>query len=245
MPPKKKDSFRFPSNYEEISETHLEILRLAELLLGSLGTTGLELKSIANKLEVSPSLIHHYYTSSEEMIFDTVIYSYSRHIKKIQDQNIYEVDPELVARSWIKETLAWTQTYPGIGVILEFPRQVLRSGSKKVEEPELMLSHFVKIVSTYGVGNVAFMASAVRAIQKKKEFKVLAPTKVAALIASDPKFAMYASVLGFATLGGGLWFAGRRPADNKNPFWMKLGFNPAKQMQNSIDEFIQVIKRGA
>jgi hypothetical protein len=45
-------------------------------------------------------------------------------------------------------------------------------------------------------------------------------------------------------LGGGLWVAGRRPADKKSPFWMKLGFNPAKQMQNSIDEFIEVIKRG-
>jgi hypothetical protein len=88
------------------------------------------------------------------------------------------------------------------------------------------------------------MASAVRAIQKKKEFKILPPVKIAALIASDSKFAMFASLLGFATLGGGLWVAGRKPADKKNPLWMKVGFNPSKQIQNSIDEFIEVIKRG-
>lgn len=244
MADKKAEDFAFPSDYGQISETQLQILMLSELLLGTLGTTGLELKSIATKLEISPSLINHYYKSSEELIFDTVIYSYSRHIENIQSQNRYESDPELVARSWISETLNWTQRYPGIGVILEFPRQVLRAGSKKVEDPEKMLAHFVKVMSTHGVSNVAFMASAVRAMQKKKEFKVLAPAKVAALIASDAKYAMYTSVLGFATLGGGLWVAGRRPADKKSPFWMKLGFNPSKQMQNSIDGFIEVIKNG-
>jgi hypothetical protein len=50
--------------------------------------------------------------------------------------------------------------------------------------------------------------------------------------------------MGFATIGGGLWIAGRRPADSKNPFWMKLGFNPYKQIQSSIDEFLKLIKRG-
>lgn len=244
MAAKEVKKFAFPSDYASISEKQLQILQLSEFLLGTLGTTGLELKSIATKLEISPSLINHYYKSSEELIFDTVIYSYSRHIENIQVQNKYESDPELVARSWIKETMNWTQSFPGIGVILEFPRQVLRSGSKKVEDPEQMLAHFVKVMSSHGLSNVAFMASAVRAIQKKREFRILAPAKVATLIASDSKYAMYTSVLGFATLGGGLWVAGRRPADKKNPFWMKLGFNPAKQMQNSIDEFIEVIKRG-
>lgn len=244
MPGKNEALFAFPSEYDLISDTQLEILKLSEFLLGTLGTTGLELKNIATKLDVSPSLINHYYKTSEELIFDTVIFSYSRHIQKIQDLNKYEKDPEIVARSWIKETMDWTLSFPGIGVILEFPRQVLRSGSKKVDDPEKMLAYFVKEMSRYGIDNVAFMASAVRAIQKKKEFKVLPPVKIAALIASDSKYAMYTSVLGFATLGGGLWIAGRRPGDKKNPFWTKLGFNPAKQMQNSIDEFIEVIKRG-
>jgi AcrR family transcriptional regulator len=244
MGKKTASGFAFPSDYGAISDKQLEILQLSEFLLGTLGTTGLELKNIATKLEVSPSLINHYYKTSEELIFDTVIYSYSKHILKIQDQNKYATDPELVARSWIKETMDWTLGYPGIGVILEFPRQVLRSGSKRATESEEMLAHFTKVMSEHGLSNVTFMASAVRAIQKKKEFKVLPPVKIAALIASDSKFAMYASILGFATLGGGLWVAGRRPADKKNPFWMKLGFNPAKQMQNSIDEFIKVIKQG-
>lgn len=244
MATKARGEFAFPSDYAEISDTQLQILQLSEFLLGTLGTTGLELKSIATKLEISPSLINHYYNSSEELIFDTVIYSYSRHIEGIQEQNKHCTDPEIVARSWIKATMDWTLNYPGIGVILEFPRQVLRSGSKKVDDPERMLNYFVKVMSGYGVSNVAFMASAVRAMQKKKEFKVLAPAKVAALIASDAKFAMYASVLGFATLGGGLWVAGRRPSDKKSPYWMKLGFNPSKQMQNSIDGFLEVIKRG-
>ncbi len=244
MATKSANGFAFPSDYDRVSDKQLEILKLSEFLLGTLGTTGFELKDIATKLEVSPSLINHYYKTSEELIFDTVIYSYSKHIQKIQNTNQYEKDPEIVARSWIKETFDWTMNFPGIGVVLEFPRQVLRSGSKRVTEPEKMLNYFTKVMSEHGARNVAFIASAVRAIQKKKEFKVLPIVKVAALIASDSRFAMYTSMLGFATLGGGLWVAGRRPADKKNPFWMQMGFNPAKQMQNSIDEFIKVIKQG-
>lgn len=244
MAGKPTKAFGFPSDYDLIPETQLQILQLSEFLLGTLGTTGLELKNIALKLEVSPSLINYHYRSTEELIFDTVIYSYSRHIAHIQELNLYNADAESVARSWIKETFEWTLQYPGIGVILEFPRQVLRSGSKKVDDPEKMLAHFVKNMSTHSLNNVTFMASAVRALQKKKEFKLLSPAKVAALIASDAKYAMYCSILGFATLGGGLWVAGRKPADKKSPFWMNLGFNPSKQMQNSIDGFIEVIKRG-
>ncbi len=234
--------FSFPSDYELITEKQIQILEVAELLLGTLGASGFELKSIATRLDVSPSLINHYYKTSEELIFDTAIYSYSRHIDRIQNKNKYEKDPELIIRSWIHETLDWTQKYPGIGVMLEFPRQVLRSGSKKVEDPEKMLAHFVKKVSVYGLSNVAFMASAVRAIQKKKEFKLLSPARVAALIASDSKYAMYTTVLGFATLGGGLWVAGRRPTDKQNPLWTNLGFNPNRQMQKSIDQFLITIK---
>jgi hypothetical protein len=55
---------------------------------------------------------------------------------------------------------------------------------------------------------------------------------------------MYVSLMGFSTIGGGLWMAGRRPTDAKNPFWKNLGFNPTKQIQSSIDEFLKVIKRG-
>jgi hypothetical protein len=53
---------------------------------------------------------------------------------------------------------------------------------------------------------------------------------------------MYTTVLGFATLGGGLWDACRRPTDKQNPLWTNLGFNPNRQMQKSIDQFLITIK---
>ena len=223
---------------------HSQILELSEKLLGTLGGTGLELKNIASRLQVSASLINHYYKNTETLIFDTVIYSYSKVINKIQIDTEFEKNPEIVARTWIKEMLNWTTTYPGIGVLLEFPRGALRSGSKAADNSETQLSEFMKVMSEYGVRNVAYMCSSVRGMQKGKEFKSLGPIKVASLIATDPKFAMYVSLMGFATIGGGLWMAGRRPADSKNPFWVNLGFKPTKQLQSSIDEFIKVIKRG-
>jgi len=232
----------FPSDYENLTPKHQQILELSEQLLGTLGVTGLELKSIAKKLEVSPSLINHYYRVTETLVFDTVIYSYQKTIRKIQSETEFEMNPEIVARTWIREMLDWTTNYPGVGVLLEFPRGVLRSGGKAHSNSEAQLSEFMKIMSQYGASNVAYMCSSVRALQKGKQFKPLSPVKVASLIATDSKFAMYVSLMGFATIGGGLWMAGRKPADSKNSFWRSLGFNPNKQIQTSIDEFIKIIK---
>ena len=64
MPKQKK--FVFPSNYEDLTEMQFEILKLSEFLLGTLGISGLQLKSISAKLEVAPSLINHYYKNTEE-----------------------------------------------------------------------------------------------------------------------------------------------------------------------------------
>ena len=234
----------FPSDYENLTPKHQQILDLSEQLLGTLGVTGLELKSIAKKLDVSPSLINHYYKATEILVFDTVIYSYQKTIKRIQAETEFEKNPEIVARSWIREMLHWTTNYPGVGVLLEFPRGALRSGGKATSNSEAQLTEFMKIMSQYGASNVAYMCSSVRALQKGKEFKPLSPVKVASFIATDSKFAMYVSLMGFSTIGGGLWIAGRRPSDSKNSFWRSLGFNPIKQIQSTIDEFLRMIKAG-
>ena len=126
--------FAFPSDYEDLTITQDKILTLSETLLGTLGLSGLETKQIAKRLEVSPSLINHYYKSAEELIFDTVLFSYTKLVKRIYDSFENQSNPELAARGWIKEMLDWEISLPGIGVILEFPRQVLRTGTKATKK---------------------------------------------------------------------------------------------------------------
>ena len=234
--------FAFPSDYEDLTITQDKILTLSETLLGTLGLSGLETKQIAKRLQVSPSLINHYYKNAEELIFDTVLFSYYKLVKRIYDSFENQRNAELAARGWINEMLDWEMSLPGIGVILEFPRQVLRTGTKATKNADEMLSKFQKEIGKIGVRNVVFMASAVRAIQKNTEFKILSPAKVASLIATNPKYSMFASVLGFATIGGGLWIAGRRPSDRKNSIWLRLGFDPKRQTQTTIDGFIKLIR---
>lgn len=243
-PPRNTPKLGFPSDYARLTEKHRQILDLSEQLLGTLGVTGLELKSLAKRLQVSPSLINHYYKTSETLVFDTVIYSYGKVINSIQKETEFEVNPEIVARTWVRQMLFWTTNYPGIGVLLEFPRGAIRSSGKAASSSENQLKAFMKIMSEYGAKNVAYMCSSVRALQKGKQFRPLTAIKVASLIATDPKFAMYVSLMGFSTIGGGLWIAGRRPADAENPFWAKLGFNPNKQIQSTIDEFLKLVKKG-
>ena len=236
-----KRKFSFPSEYESLSDTQSAILKLSEILLGSLGVSGLELKQIAKQLGFSPSLINHYYKTTEELIFDTTLFSYQKLVNRIHQLYSSEVNPELVARGWIKEMMQWEIDFPGIGVLLEFPRQALRTGSKSSADSETMLDQFQSEMGKIGINNVTFMASAIRAIQKHTEFKLLKPTKIVSLIATDKKFAMFTSVFGFATIGSGLWIAGRKPSGNKDSIWAKLGFNPQKQAAASIDEFIKLI----
>jgi AcrR family transcriptional regulator len=235
--------FGFPSNYESLSDTHSAILKLSEILLGTLGVSGLELKQIAKQLGISPSLVNHYYKTSEELIFDTTLFSYQKLVSRIFDIYQYETNPEVVARGWVKEMMQWEIDSPGIGVLLEFPRQAIRTGGKSSKDSELMLSKFQMEMGNIGLNNVIFMASAIRAIQKNTDFKLLKPTRVVSLIGTDKKFAMFTSVFGFATIGSGLWIAGRKPNRNRDSIWARLGFNPHKQAAASIDEFIKLIRQ--
>lgn len=240
----RQSEFRFPSDFDNLSTRQQQILEVAERRLGTYGVNGLELRGIAEELGVSASLINHYYSNSEELIFDTVLFSYNRVVFGIQNENQNEQDAEKILRSWIQNMLSWLIKFPGVGVILEFPRQVLRTGGKKATSPEKILSHFVKEMSKVGIENVSYMSSAVYALQSGKPFKKLGAAKIATLIATNQRFAANTSLLGFATIGGGLWIAGRQPGDQKTSLWMKLGFDPNKQMSKTIDEMIRIIRAG-
>lgn len=238
-----KQRFNFTSDFTNLNETQMSILEESELILGKVGISGLELKNVAGKLGVSASLINHYYKTGEELVLSTVIYSYQKYIFNIQNLNRDESDPEQVIRSWVENTMRWTRESPGIGVILEFPIQAIR-GSKFTSEPSEILTPFLKVVAELGQRNVSYLCSAIRCLQKGTPFKVYPALQIAAFIKTDARFAMYSSTVGFTTLGGGLWIAGRQADDVKNPFWMKLGFDPASQINSTLNEMLKLIKTG-
>lgn len=239
-----KQRFNFSSNFSNLNATQMSILDESELILGKMGVAGLELKNIASKLGVSASLINHYYKTGEELVFETVIYSYQKYIFHIQELNKQETDPEQVIRSWVENTMRWTRELPGIGVILEFPPQAIRGGSKFTSEKSEILSPFIKVVAELGQKNVSYLCSAIRCLEKNSTFKEYSAIQIAAFIKTDARFAMYCSTVGFTTLGGGLWIAGRQADDMKNPFWMKLGFDPASQINATLNEMLKLIKTG-
>ncbi|MEY3177038.1 MAG: hypothetical protein RLZZ348_226, partial [Actinomycetota bacterium] len=119
--------YAFPSDFENIKPAHKKILVESEKILGKKGISGLELKDIAKILKVAPSTINYYYTSGEELIFDTVLYSYKNYVDTTYKQCEKITDPEKSLKIWIENTFEWTKSLPGIGVILEFPRQVIKS----------------------------------------------------------------------------------------------------------------------
>jgi len=235
--------YAFPSDFENIKPAHKKILVESEKILGKKGISGLELKDIAKILKVAPSTINYYYTSSEDLIFDTTLFSYKKYVQNIFDDCDGILDPEKVLRIWIKNTFEWTKELPGIGVILEFPKQVVKSNSKLPKKPEDLLKHFSRIASETGIRNVTFLCSAIRSVQKKQNFRLYKPAQIAVFIAKDSTYATFCSAIGFATLGGGLWVAGRQPDSKSNPAWLNFGFNPQKQMQDSVTGMINLLKK--
>lgn len=232
----------FPSDFEKLKPGHEKILVESEKVLGKKGISGLELKNIAKVLKVAPSTINYYYASSEELIFDTALFSYRKYVQGIVDDSGGLTDPEKVLRIWIKNTFDWTKNLPGIGVILEFPRQVIKEDKKAPKKAEEMLKHFSRNASETGVQNVSFLCSAIRSVQKRQNFRLYKPAQIAVFIAKDSTFATFCSTIGFATLGGGLWVAGRQPESKSSPTWRNFGFNPQKQMQDSVTGIIKLLK---
>jgi len=228
---------------KDLTPSRERILVESEKVLGKKGISGLELKNIANVLKVAPSTINYHYSSSEELIFDTALFSYKKYVKNIYDESEGILDPEKVLRIWIKNTFDWTSQLPGIGVILEFPRQVIKSNKKTSKKSEELLKLFSRTASETGIRNVTFLCSAIRSLQKKQNFKLYKPAQIAVFIAKDSTYATFCSAIGFATLGGGLWVAGRQPESKSNPIWRSFGFNPQKQMHDSVAGIIKLLKK--
>jgi hypothetical protein len=227
---------------KDLTPAQVRILVESEKILGKKGISGLELKNIAKILKLAPSTINYYYTSSEDLIFDTALFSYKKYVQNIFDESEGISDPEKVLRIWIKNTFEWTKELPGIGVILEFPKQVIKSNNKAPKKSEDLLKLFSRSASETGIRNVTFLCSAIRSVQKKQNFKLYKPAQIAVFIAKDSTYATFCSTIGFATLGGGLWVAGRQPESKSNPIWRSFGFNPQKQMQDSVAGIIKLLK---
>lgn len=228
---------------KDLTPAQERILVESEKVLGKKGISGLELKNIAKILKLAPSTINYYYASSEDLIYDTTLFSYQKYVQQIFDESEGILDPEKVLRIWIKNTFDWTKELPGIGVILEFPRQVMKSNKKTQKESEDLLKLFSRTASETGIRNVTFLCSAIRSLQKKQNFKLYKPAQIAVFIAKDSTYATFCSAIGFATLGGGLWVAGRQPESKSNPIWRSFGFNAQKQMQDSVAGIIKLLKK--
>jgi len=228
---------------KDLTPAQERILVESEKVLGKKGISGLELKNIAKILKLAPSTINYYYASSEDLIYDTTLFSYQKYVQQIFDESEGILDPEKVLRIWIKNTFDWTEELPGIGVILEFPRQVMKSNKKTSKESEALLKLFSRTASETGIRNVTFLCSAIRSLQKKQNFKLYKPAQIAVFIAKDSTYATFCSAIGFATLGGGLWVAGRQPESKSNPIWRSFGFNPQKQMHDSVAGIIKLLKK--
>jgi len=234
--------YSFPSDFKNLKPAHKKILVESEKVLGKKGVSGLELKTIAKTLKVAPSTINYYYKTGEDLVFDTVLYSYGKYIQGIIDESQDVVDPEKVLRIWIKNTFDWTTNLPGVGVILEFPRLVIKDDKKLPRKSDELLKHFSRSSANLGIQNVTFLCSAIRSLQKKQDFKLFKPAQIALFIAKDSTYATFCSAIGFATLGGGLWVAGRQPEGRGSPAWRNFGFNPQKQMLDSVSGIIKLLK---
>ena len=118
---------------KDLTSAQHKILIESEKVLGKKGISGLELKNVAKVLKVAPSTINYHYASSEELIFDTVLFSYGKYVQEIADETQGIIDPEKVLKIWIKNTFAWTKELPGIGEFLNSHGRLLKKIKKHLK----------------------------------------------------------------------------------------------------------------
>jgi AcrR family transcriptional regulator len=110
---------------KELIPIQKKILIEAEKILGKKGISGLELKYIAKILKVAPSTINYHYSSSEELIFDTALFSYKKYVQTIFDESANISDPEKVLRIWIKIHLNGQRSCLVLVLFLNFQGRLL------------------------------------------------------------------------------------------------------------------------
>jgi AcrR family transcriptional regulator len=108
--------------------------------LAKVGSDAVEIGLICRTLNISPSLVNHYFGSRSLLIIEAAMVGYERYV----DQQVEVVraagdDPVVQFRAWLEAQVDWTMRNPGIASVMNFPSLHLPEGESLGVEARLRL----------------------------------------------------------------------------------------------------------
>lgn len=209
--------------------TRERLIDAAALRLASRGPRGVELRSLCIELGISPSLVNYHFASPGELLWLAAVKGYELHVEQQHEAVRTAPSGERAVELWIRETIAWKRSATGVAAIIDYPMLAFS------DESEADLDQYARMISDVSRRNVATLGSAVYALMKARDVRMLSAQRVAMLIKTNRDFAYWMSVIGFGGQGAATWIAGRRPY---SALWKIFGFSPDRQINATISELV-------
>jgi len=216
--------------------TKERIVAVAAVHLARLGPRAVELRAICTELDISPSLVNYHFRSTEDLLWQAALHSYGSHVAEQSRLLESAVNGRAAVEGWIRQTIEWTRTNPGIAALIDFPMLALE-GEDGADPEEL-----TRDLADLSRRNVATLASAIYAMITDRPVRSLGAARVALLIKTNATFAYWTSIVGFGSLGAAMWVAGRRP---HSFLWRAFGFSPDAQIDDVVRDLLTRIDQDA
>lgn len=176
--------------------------------LASVGSDAVELGLICRGLDISPSLVNHYFGSRSLLLIEAAMIGYERYVNQQVDV-VWRAgdDPTEQFRAWLEAQIEWTIRNPGIASVMNFPALHLPEGESLSLEARLRLERAA-------TRNLITLASILDRVQRGTRGRDELAREAVAI---NPGLASATAYVGWLAYGHSLWRAGRHAPTSDLP----------------------------
>lgn len=182
-----------------------KILFLSMLEIGRAGPSEFNGVTLCHRLNVSPSLINHYFDGRDGLIAEATAMAYLRYVDRLADAVFaHESDPERALRAWLYEQVAWSEENPGLGAILNYSAAfgVVNDLIRRDFQREITRAFEFNMYLLVSVIQATRDGSALHAVRSVADFD-------RDKVVSEKNDLMLASSFAWSVLGAAVWFSGQ------------------------------------
>lgn len=182
-----------------------KILFLSMLEIGKSGPSDFNGVHLCERINVSPSLINHYFGGRDGLIAEATAMAYLRYVDRLRDAAASHPDSAVDAlRAWIREQVAWSSENPGLGAILNY-------SSAFGAVNDLIRRDFQREISQAFEFNMSILMSLIDAVKSGKPLRL--PAEYGEIEREDQlaqhELLMLASSFAWSVLGAAVWASGQ------------------------------------
>ena len=210
------------------NDSRTALVEATRVALATEGVHGVQLKSICEKLGITPSLVNYYFGSAEKLIAEASVVAYETYVQ-LNKEAVARVgkDPETRLRAWIASQLDWTKANPGIAAVLNY-------GLASPTVGNVISDEFAQRVHRASTSNTLLATTLVRDfVRGEYSPERLTDADVVPGLVTDNTM-----VVMWMTLGVSTWAAGRHLPTRG----FRLAFNENAIIDRAINQLLLLVK---